>query len=169
DQVRVNVQSGIGAGARSLGASLSPPVFGRMNDEQLFQAASIYLFDMLVQNPDRRRGNENCFVVGSSLVAIDFAECFSFLYPVVGGSADPWRVPAGISAAHVFRGTLDRSSTEWPVLFEKLNGLLGTVLSDSTFLVPEHWQNWMDRVRHHLAEVRSHFDEFRWDILRSIV
>lgn len=101
-QAHVIAPPRIAVGARSLGSSLSPPVFGRMNAEQLTQAARIYLFDMLVQNPDRRQIAENCFVVGGSLAAIDFADCFSFLYPVVGSSAVAYRVPVGISSQHLF-------------------------------------------------------------------
>ena|SRR5205823_316037 len=167
-QARVDVPPGTGIGARSLGSSLSPPVFGRMNDEQMTQAARIYLFDMLVQNPDRRRANENCFVVGGSLVAIDFAECFSFLYPVVGGSADAWRVPAGIAGAHVFRGTLDRSNVEWPVPFASLNDMLDSVLGRSMSWIPERWERWMGLVREHLTAVQAHRDDFQWEILGSV-
>src|SRR5438067_7872082 len=49
---------------------------------------------------------------------------FPSLYPVVRGPADPWRIPVGISAAHVFRGTLDRAFVEWPALFEELSAML---------------------------------------------
>jgi hypothetical protein len=167
-QARADIPPSIGAGSRSLGSSLSPPVFGRMNEEQIAQAARIYLFDMLVQNPDRRHGNENCFVVGGSLVAIDFADCFSFLYPVVGGPADAWRVPPRISAAHVFRGTLDRTSVQWPALFDELNGMLDSMSTHSMSWIPERWERWMDLVRKHLSEVRSHFSEFQWEILGSV-
>jgi hypothetical protein len=167
-QARADVRPAIGAGSRSLGSSLSPPIFGRMTEEQIAQAARIYLFDMLVQNPDRRHGNENCFVVGGSLVAIDFADCFSFLYPMVRGPADAWRIPAAISAAHVFRGTLDRASVEWPALFEELNELLDSIATHSMSWIPEPWERWMDLVRKHLSEVRSHFSEFQWEILGSV-
>lgn len=101
------------------------------------QAARIYLFDMLVQNPDRRRGNENCFAVHGTLAAIDFAESFSFLYPVFGKRYEPWRVPAGISAPHVFRGTLERSSVEWPMLFERVHEVLESM--------PETPMSWLPK------------------------
>lgn len=167
-QARVDVPPGIGIGARSLGSSLSPLVFGRMSDEQMTQAARIYLFDMLVQNPDRRPGHENCFVVGGSLVAIDFAESFSFLYPVVGGSGDARRVPIGISSAHVFRGTLDQSNVDWPVLFAGLNNMLDSVLGSSMSWIPERWERWMGLVREHLTAVQAHRDDFQWEILGSV-
>jgi hypothetical protein len=167
-QAHVVVPPRIAVGARSLGSSLSPPVFGRMNAEQLTQAARIYLFDMLVQNPDRRRINENCFVVGGSLAAIDFADCFSPLYPVIGSSAVAYRVPVGISSQHVFRGRLDQANVAWPVLFVELNDMLDAVLSSSMSWIPEGWERWMDRVREHLTVVQTHRDKFQWEILGSV-
>lgn len=167
-QAHVVVRPGIAVGARSLGSSLSPPVFGRMNTEQLTQAARIYLFDMLVQNADRRRLTENCFVVGGSLAAIDFADCFSFLYPVVGSSAAAYRVAVGISSQHLFRGTLDQANVDWAMLFASLNDMLDAVLSSSMSWIPERWERWMDLVREHLTTVQAHRDDFQWEILGSL-
>lgn len=123
---------------------------------------------MLVQNPDRRAGNENCLVVGGSLVAIDFADCFSFLYPLFGKVPPPWEVASGISGPHAFRGTLDRSSVEWAPIFGGLETQLNVMLNENLSWLPDGWLRWVDPVRKHLSSVREHFDEFRWNILRSL-
>ena len=139
-----------------------------MSEEQLRQAAQIYLFDMLVQNPDRRTGNENCFVVHGSLAAIDFADCFSFLYSLFGAPTKPWEVDAGISDAHVFRGTLSDSAVDWTVLLDRLKRVLDAVANEPLSWMPKAWSLWRQGVQGHLIAISEHFDEFRWEILRSV-
>ena len=164
----IRAQPGLAVGGRSLGASLSPPVFGRMASDQRAQAARIYLFDMVVENPDRRRTNGNCAVVGGALTAYDFADSFSFLLPVIGGAPESWVVPTGISSQHLFRGTLDRALPDWPALFESLRGCLEATLEDPMSWMPGSWSEWLERVRAHFAAIVEHFDEFRFEVLRSL-
>lgn len=73
-----------------------------------------------------------------------------------------------ISTAHVFRGTLDRSNVEWPVLFASLNDMLDSVLSSSMSWIPERWERWMGLVREHLTAVQAHRDDFQWEIMGSL-
>lgn len=56
----------------------SPEKF--LEKEMLDQALRIYIFDMLTQNPDRRKGNPNLFTDGTNLVMYDHDSAFSFLF-----------------------------------------------------------------------------------------
>lgn len=162
----VGVRPGLASGSRDLGRGLSPPVFGRMSDEQVGQASAIYVFDMLVQNPDRRIDNPNCLEVDGEIVAIDFGDCFSFLLPIIGGAADPWAVDPVISRRHVFRGTISDEFIEGIV--NRVDSLTEDRLAGLTEWMPPAWTGWAARVSEHILSVRNRRDDFKWEILRSL-
>jgi hypothetical protein len=66
---------------------LAPYSVGQsLSTDQRTQAARLYVFDMLSQNPDRRTQKVNCGLTTTGLVAFDFETCFQHLFlPVVGG------------------------------------------------------------------------------------
>ena len=64
----------------------------RLTDEQYGEAACIYCYDMLTQNPDRLVTNPNCFVLRGHLIPIDFGLCFSFIYAFGASRIAPWQV-----------------------------------------------------------------------------
>ncbi|HUF08542.1 MAG TPA: HipA family kinase [Rhodothermales bacterium] len=162
----IEVRPGIASGARNLGRAISPPVFGRMSEEQLGQASAIYVFDMLVQNPDRRIENNNCVEVDGDIVAIDFGDCFSFLLPIIGGASDPWVADRVISRQHIFRGTISDEFIEETV--NRIDSLTEDRLAELTAWMPAEWMEWAARVSEHILAVRNHVDEFKWEILRSL-
>jgi hypothetical protein len=165
---RLNVSPGVGVGARNLGPELTPPTFGRMSDEQVHQAARIYIFDLAVQNPDRRRDNANCLVVARDLVAIDFESCFSFLYPIVGIKSEPWQVSdGGIPVRHLFHAVLKGADLEWQRLCEEIGRLVDAIDEWAVWL-PNRWSSWADQLRTHMMAIRDHQQQFLVEVLRSL-
>jgi hypothetical protein len=162
------VRAGTVVGSRNLGSGLTPPTFGRMSDEQLQQAAQIYLFDLVVQNPDRRVDNPNCLAISSTIYAIDFESCFSFLYPIVGQKPEPWEVSRlGIASSHLFQRQLKKANVEWSVLADAI-GDHAEVLDDWAAWLSGSWKSWADRVRGHMIAIRDHRKEFLIDVARSL-
>ncbi len=79
-------------------------------DIEIAEAARIYAYDLITQNPDRRTDNPNCGSYGGRLVAYDFEMAFSFLYAIPGTGGEPWEVARlPFVANHIFRGRLSRS------------------------------------------------------------
>jgi hypothetical protein len=165
----IRVRQGLGVGSRNLGQGLSPPTFGRMSPEQLEDAARLYLFDLVVQNPDRQAGNSNCLAVGKKLFAIDFGDCFSFLYPIVGVSAHPWDVSRqGIAARHVFHQELKECVMDWPTLTTSMLAAAAELLEDSELWMPVEWTEWAERVHEHFKVLQEHEQELVFEVARSV-
>jgi hypothetical protein len=59
---------------------------------EVTEAARIYAYDLITQNPDRRADNPNCGSYNGRLVAYDFEMAFSFLYAIPGTAGEPWEV-----------------------------------------------------------------------------
>lgn len=168
-QVDIRVGPGVGIGSRNLGPGLGPPTFGRMSAEQLSDAATLYLFDLLVQNPDRRPDNPNCLVVSRRLAAIDFESCFSFLYPIVGLSAHAWEVSKqGIGSNHIFQRELKDAEIAWDVLVGAVLALAVDFLDSSKTWLPGSWNRWVAQVRNHFDVLRSHEQELVFEVVRSL-
>jgi hypothetical protein len=164
--IRVN---GVGVGSRNLGPGLSAPTFGRMSPEQLEDAAKLYLFDLVVQNPDRQAGNSNCLAVGRKLFAIDFGECFSFLYPIVGMSAHPWEVSRqGIAPHHVFHQELKERELDWPTLTATMLDASIELLETRGLWMPVAWTGWAERVHEHFKVLRQHEQDLVFEVVRSV-
>jgi hypothetical protein len=167
--VEILVTPGVGVGSRSLGNGISPPTFGRMSQDQIHDAAQIYLFDLLVQNPDRRSDNSNCIVVARQLAAIDFESSFSFLYPIIGNSAHPWEVSRhGIAPRHLFHRDLSAADVEWAVLVRHLIGNAFEVLENCDIWLPQAWRIWKERVDDHFMILRQHEQELVFEVVRSL-
>jgi hypothetical protein len=69
-------------------------------------AAKVFAFDALIQNPDRRFGNPNLGTSGNELIIFDHESAFSFLLEILP-SAEPWRLDSEIYLDnHVFARSL---------------------------------------------------------------
>jgi hypothetical protein len=107
---RQHLQSGLAVGTERLEGLMPVPPGAHLSKDELAQAALIYGFDLLVQNPDRRIDNSNCAKQGDRLVAFDFEMSFSFLLAIVQ-EGEPWEVSKqSICRNHIFRAALQRAS-----------------------------------------------------------
>jgi hypothetical protein len=97
---KIEIQPGVGVGCELLNP-FSPIIEkGFLKDDELEQAAMIYAYDLVVQNPDRLFNRPNCATHKGVITAFDFEMAFSFLLPII--SRNPaWEVSKhGISEKH---------------------------------------------------------------------
>jgi hypothetical protein len=140
-----------------------------MSQDQIQDAAHIYLFDLLVQNADRTSRNVNCLVVARQLAAIDFETSFSFLYPIIGNSAHPWEVSRqGIAPRHLFHHVLNSSAVEWAVLVPHFLSTIFEVLEQCEIWLPDAWRIWKRRVDDHFRSLQEHEHELVFEVVRSL-
>ncbi len=117
------------------------PIRGRLVD----LAAEVFAFDLLVQNPDRRRGNPNLLARSESLVVIDHDQAFSFLYlPMIGGAGMPWEAKDhasdfGYMRNHLFYSELRGSRPNLGPFLTRLHGLQKADIRGLVDHVPEAW------------------------------
>ena len=107
-------------------------------------AAEIFAFDGMIQNPDRRAVNPNCFTNGSELVILDHEMAFSFLAGVLF-----WRPPweggdLSFVREHVFFEALHQT----PINFDRLAGAIEALKDDHlnacADAVPPEWPGGKD-------------------------
>jgi hypothetical protein len=167
----VRLSPGIGVGTeyfRGGFASVTPTA--ALSAQELPQAARIFAYDLLVQNPDRRPEKPNCGLRGTDLVAYDFELAFSFLLVLALGQQDaPWQVSKhGIGSKHLFYNALRGKDIEWQPFLNALGGVTDARLDELTNWLPQPWQRWGTRVCEHFVSVREHLTEFEWELRSSL-
>lgn len=115
------------------GSSLTEPM--------LDVAASIFLFDGIIQNVDRRVGNSNCLVRGERLGLIDHEAAFS-VDGVLGWIA-PWK-PGGMRylvgpEIHIFFKELKRKSLDFSSAERAWKSLSDERLKEYELAIPDQW------------------------------
>jgi HipA-like kinase len=163
------VQSGLAVATERLEGLLPIPSDAQLSPDELSQAALIYAFDLLVQNPDRRVDNPNCARHGDRLVAYDFEMSFSFILAILG-KEDPWEVSKhGINDKHMFRSALRRTTrANWRYFIRALESLTDERLNCLDQGLPDSWKQNLTRILGHICDVRSHLSEFELELQRSL-
>jgi hypothetical protein len=166
----ISLTAGLGSGCEYLHGGLTPAVPGAfLTQEEVEQATLIYGFDLLVQNPDRRRDKPNCASLAGSLIAFDFEMCFSFLLPIVG-QAPPWEVSRhGIAVNHLFHSVLKARTPNWSQLINRLRVLSAERVDQLASALPGAWQSEAARVREHITEVIMNLPQFELELQRSLL
>src|SRR5664280_487526 len=84
----VKSSPGLNFGSVNIGAGFTTWPLGRnLVGAQRDQAADIFAFDTLIQNPDRRAVNPNLWARSDKLGVYDHEQAFSFLaLPIIGGA-----------------------------------------------------------------------------------
>ncbi len=166
------LQPGPAAGCELLRPAPAPYTVGQsLTPEGRTQAARMYVFDMLSQNPDRRREKVNCGLTRAGLTAFDFEMCFMHLFlPIIGGlDVDPWEPSKAILGRnHLFyevarNDPLPQEAVEIAVL-----GLSTEWWKELSASLPEAWSSDAAQIGRALRAVADHPRAFAIDIHRSL-
>jgi hypothetical protein len=122
-------------------------------------AAEIFAFDLMIQNPDRRKDKPNLLRKGDELAIFDHEMAFSFIY-AIGTVEFPWE-GKGIDYLrdHVFYGGLRKRD----VSFDRLQGALEAIddhrLGIYGEAVPNQWRrinsNTVEKIHEYLGLARN--------------
>lgn len=107
-------------------------------------AAGIFVFDGIIQNPDRRSVNPNCLVRGDELRIFDHELAFSHDLPRIG---QPWTRPwvlGGLKSLetngnHIFRAGLKGRSIDFGSIRAAWQGLSDAHIADYEGELPAEW------------------------------
>ena len=109
---------------------------GRMTAD----AAGALLFDIAIDNVDRRGTNPNCLVRGDDLRIIDHELAFP---PYLFGARPPWEVGSlqymASSGTHIFRDALYRRPVDWVPIAAAWKALADPHLDDYGTCLPVEW------------------------------
>lgn len=115
---------------------------GNVITEPMLQtAAAIFVFDGIIQNPDRRSSNPNCFVRGDDLRIFDHELAFS--HEMIIAWVAPWRV-GGLKSLetegnHIFRMGLRSRAIDYDAIRRAWTGLSDGQIADYEGALPAEW------------------------------
>lgn len=120
-------------------------------------AASVFLFDAIADNPDRRDGNPNCLLRGDELRIIDHELCFAPV--VILGWRPPWQLGAlhlmETPGAHIFREPLRRQTVDWEPIKAQWRGLLDADFARYEPAIPPEWAGALPAVQNAIKKIRD--------------
>ena len=161
----VKSSPGSNFGSVHLGAGFTtwPPgrePYGAQRD----QAADVFAFDTLIQNPDRRTVNPNLWARSDRIGVYDHEQAFSFLsVPILGGAPKPWLVASQAKSfrfleQHIFYRGLRGGRLSLGPFKEKLGQLTDKRIQAYADTVPPEWRGKNDsceRMVEYLGEARE--------------
>jgi len=161
----VRGSTGTNFGSVHLGTSFTTWAVGRSPvGVQRDQAAAIFAFDLLVQNPDRRAVNPNLWTRSDRLGVYDHEQAFSFLHlPIIGGPQRPWVLADQTTGFrfmenHVFYPALRGGRVDLGPFEAKLGALSDEAIDALVKPVPAEWRAGHDlceRTADYLREARE--------------
>ncbi len=105
------------------------------------KAAEILAFDLIVQNPDRRKDKPNLLRKGDNLVIFDHEMSFSFLYAIGSKAEFPWDGKGMVYAKdHLFYSALKGSAYSFDRLRLALEAIDNQRIEGYKNSVPNEWQ-----------------------------
>lgn len=139
--------------------------------EAMFRdAANIFAFDALIQNPDRRVDNPNLFTQGDNIYVYDHEEtCFSFLM-ALSPSKEPWNLTdEAYLDRHVFYGRLRNKDIDLVDFGERLRLLTAETMKAIRQETPREWaRDDLKGIEDHLAQVQSNEEKFVEHVRRRL-
>lgn len=166
----LRLEPGIGVGCELLPRGFTSPVLGSsITDEELPQAALIYGYDLIVQNPDRHSRNPNLLTKAGRLVAIDFNLAFSFIAPMFGKQPEPWELSQfRFEHDHLFRRGLRNRKVCWKPVVESVKRMERARIERLCAALPSNWQTWTGTICDHLMNVKDNASKLEMELQRSV-
>jgi hypothetical protein len=162
----VKKSPGLNFGSVNIGAGFTTWPPGRNPvGTQRDQAADVFAFDTLIQNPDRRAVNPNLWARSDKLGVFDHEQAFSFLaLPIIGGTPKPWQAAKQPKSfqfleQHIFYRSLRGGRLDFGPFKEKLGRLTDAQIQGYVNAVPVTWRNqsdFTDSMVEYLGEARKH-------------
>lgn len=166
------------SGSAAFGSKRVPAGFGQwvagtnLADPLASKVAGTLLFDVVTDNPDRRRDNPNCLQRGDDIRIIDHELCFQ---PLIIGWRPPWQVGSlrhlVITGTHIFRDALRGRDIDWEPITEKWEQLSDATISDYEAAIPNEWSEALPFVEVALEKIRNardHIAECAIELQRAL-
>lgn len=148
------------------------PHYHSIAASQLASAFEIFAWDMLIQNPDRRKDNANLLVGGDDFVLIDHELALGF-DQLIGEPPPPWQLRGTeLARNHVFYIPLRAKITEtgFDLFLERFAALSEEQLTEIVNATPPEWQG--ERLKQqmisHFVLVRRNLEKFRHGLLEVL-
>ena len=141
---RVSIQRSapVAFGSRFVGPQFSAWNTGAtLRPAMIPMALSIFAFDAIIQNPDRRSENPNCLVRGDALRIFDHE--LAFAHRLIVGWKPPWTrgslQPLETPGFHIFRRKLRGENLDFSVVRESWMQLSDSQVDGYAAAIPAEW------------------------------
>jgi len=138
-------------------------IFTNASDNELQEAADVFAFDALTQNPDRRIGNPNMFKTSDGFILFDHEMAFPFSRPrdLLGGFPEAWELNLKGKGDFLTNHAVYRFIKGQPVIFEdyteKLASMSQDVISALVSKLPDEWMSdEIENIIGYLSRARDH-------------
>jgi hypothetical protein len=150
-------------GSRHLGSGWTTYPNGKVLEDCLInQALCIYVFDLLIQNVDRRLEKPNVLTNGTELRAYDHEKAFTFLVPLLRERYAPWQIRQYDWARnHIFYKSLKGRKLDIDSSVDKIASLEDIVFNRIWELLPKEWtSSELGSIEAHIRNVKDNVDLF---------
>lgn len=156
-------------GSKKLPTAFNAWMKHKSNDSNILQmAASILLFDSIIDNYDRRYEKPNCLFRGSELRIIDHELAFNEL--IIGWKA-PWELGSldhlSCEPVHIFIDFLKGKNVAWQPIIDKWKILTDMQLDNYISFIPQSWNSSKPRIERAINQVKNARDNIE-DCTREI-
>lgn len=167
----IQLRVGYGVGCEYL-SPLMPIVAGaKLSSALRLQASTLYAFDLLATNPDRRVVKPNCALHNGQLLAFDFENSFSFLQALFGPK--PWIVSELVRLLRdedkpFFQKELKTGGADWKPFLNRLAALDEGRLNELVKDFPAPWLSHRQRVFDYLFDAQSQRQKWPLELENSL-
>jgi hypothetical protein len=162
--IRANIQR---SAPVAFGSSFAGPQFSAWNDGTTLRPAMVplalatFVFDAIIQNPDRRSSNPNCLVRGDAFRIFDHE--LAFAHGLILGWKPPW-TPGGLQLLeqpgfHIFRRKLRGEQLDIALVRESWKKLTDSRIDGYAATVPVEWAQSAPDVSGAVALIKSARDQ----------
>ncbi|WP_395697214.1 HipA family kinase [Methylocella sp.] len=142
ERAKVQRSSSVAFGSRAMTRQFNVWTPGNLISEiMLALAAGIFVFDGIIQNPDRKSDNPNCLVRGDELRIFDHE--LAFAHGLIIGWKPPWVIgglkPMEANGNHIFRAGLKGRSIDFGPIRTIWTGLSDAQIADYEGALPAEW------------------------------
>lgn len=163
----IHVKPGIAVGVEVAPNLLPFPASPKLSAEEAVEAARIYAFDLLTQNPDRRAANPNCGRADGRIVPYDFESAFSFRLAIL--RTDPWRVAhLPFAREHLFFRSLKELTVDWHSVLGPFTDVSTAAVTEVCGTLPSAWSYIGAEIQAHLEAVFTHWPIFVTEVEASL-
>lgn len=128
-------------------------------------ALNTFMFDAMIQNPDRTYDKPNILMRKDNIILIDHEKGFSFVRAILN-KLEPWEVSKlSFLRDHIFYSGLKSKSEDLIVYFNSMEKRLDDIKDyeiDELFLeIPEEWgKDYQTDIKDHLMKIINNSDKF---------
>lgn len=163
DREGLKPMPGLAVGVEHVRNLYAFPASPTLGENEIVDAARIYVFDLAVQNPDRTGRWPNCGRALDALIPFDFENAFSFRFALL--QPEPWEATRlGFADQHLFHSQLRKAEVDWTSVFGPMRKVTVEAVEAVCGTIPDPWRSIGNDISDHLAAVVAHWPEFEREV-----